>query len=194
MISRFSTLSLLSALVAAGASGQGAYAADAYTVDPAHSAVVFRALHMGASHAWGRFNDISGTFALDESSPSQSVLDFQVKAASIDTGNAARDKHLKSPDFFNAVQFPVISFKSKSVTKGADTYDVTGELTLHGVTRPIRLKIVPVGSGKGPMGAPIAGIDASFMVKQSEFGMTKMVGPIGDDVWVNVSIEGTKKK
>jgi polyisoprenoid-binding protein YceI len=168
-------------------------AADAYTVDAVHSSVVFRAKHMNASHAWGRFNDISGSFALDGSDPSKSVLDFQVKAASIDTGNPARDKHLKGTDFFNAVQYPVISFKSKSVAKTADGYEASGELTLHGVTKPLKVKVTPVGSGKGPTGAAIAGIDASFYVKQSEFGMTKMVGPIGDDVWVNVSIEGVKK-
>ncbi|MDR3636102.1 MAG: YceI family protein [Isosphaeraceae bacterium] len=194
MVSRFSIVSLLSALVLTGFTARDSRAADAYAVDPVHSAIVFRARHMNTSHAWGRFNDLSGTFALDESDPSQSVLDFQVKAASIDTGNAMRDKHLKSPDFFNAVQYPVISFKSKSVTKTADGYEATGELTLHGVTKLLKVKVLPVGSGKGPTGAPIAGIDASFVVKQSDFGMTKMVGPIGDDVWVNVSIEGTKKK
>lgn len=179
--------------VATGIAAPAAQAADAFTADPVHSAVVFRVKHMNTSNAWGRFNDISGGFVLDEADPSQSQLDFQVKTASVDTGNAKRDQHLKGPDFFNAVQFPVIHFKSKSVTKAADGYEVSGDLTLHGQTRPILVKVVKAGSGKGPNGAAIAGIDASFIVKQSQFGMTKMVGPIGDDVWVNVSIEGVKK-
>jgi polyisoprenoid-binding protein YceI len=194
MVSRFSTLSLVCAAVFTGAVGRAANAADTFAVDPVHSAVVFRALHFGTSHAWGRFNDLSGTFALDESAPSQSVLDFTVKAASIDTGNPMRDQHLKSPDFFNAVQYPVISFKSKSVARTGDGYDVTGDLTLHGVTKSVKIKVTPVGAGKDPRGTSISGIDASFTIKQSEFGMTKMVGPIGDDVSVFVSIEGTKKR
>lgn len=194
MSSRFSALALLSAVALSATGVRGSLAADAFTVDTVHSAVVFRVKHMNASNAWGRFNDITGGFTLDQADPSKSQLDFQVKTASVDTGNAGRDKHLKSPDFFNAVQFPVISFKSKSVSKTAEGYDVTGDLTLHGVTKPLQVKVVPVGSGKGPTGAAIAGIDASFTIKQSEFGMSKMVGPIGDDVWVNVSIEGTKKK
>jgi polyisoprenoid-binding protein YceI len=187
-------LTLLSAVVVSGAAVAAGYAADAYAVDPVHSAVVFRARHMNTSHAWGRFNDLTGTFALDDSDPGRSTLDFEVKTASVDTGNTKRDMHLKSPDFFNAVQFPSIRFKSTSVKKGADGYDVTGDLTLHGVTKPIRVKVAPVGTGKNQMGAPIAGIDASFIVKQSEFGMSKMAGAIGDEVWVNVSIEGTQKK
>jgi polyisoprenoid-binding protein YceI len=181
------------ALVSGVALVGGVMAADSFSVDTVHSSVVFRVKHMGASHAWGRFNNITGTFVLDESDPSKAQFDFQVKAASVDTGNAKRDTHLKSPDFFNAVQFPNISFKSKAVAKADDGYDVTGDLTLHGVTKPIRVKVVPVGSGRGPMGAAIAGVDATFTIKQSEFGMTKMVGPLGDDVWVNVSIEGAKR-
>lgn len=193
MVSKISTGLLLGAALLVLPASRDAQAADTYAVDAVHSAVVFRALHMGASHAWGRFNELSGTFSLDEADPARSVLDFQVKTASIDTGNPARDKHLRSTDFFNAIQYPTITFKSKSVAKVGEAYEVTGELTLHGMTRPLKVKVVPVGAGKGPMGAAIRGIDASFFVKQSEFGMTKMVGPIGDDVWVNVSIEGTKK-
>lgn len=169
-------------------------AADVYQVDPVHSAVVFRVKHMNASHAWGRFNELSGSFALDPTDPAGSQVDIKIQTGSVDTGNAKRDQHLKGPDFFNAVQFPSITFKSTSVAKGSDgAYDVTGDLTLHGVTRPVRVKVTPVGTAKGPTGTPVAGVDASFLVKQSDFGMTKMVGPIGDEVWVNVSLEGGKK-
>ena len=170
-----------------------AAAAETYQTDAVHSSVVFRVKHMNTSHAWGRFNDLSGTFTLDEASPAAIALDFTVKADSIDTGNAKRDQHLKSPDFFSAVQYPTIAFKSTAVTKSAKGYDVVGDLTLHGVTKAIKVTLSPVGKGKGPTGGEIAGIDATFTIKQSDFGMKKMVGPIGDDVWVNVSIEGVKK-
>ncbi len=188
-------------LVAAGvltvlsimAVARGAQAAETYAADAVHSSIVYRVKHMDTSYFWGRFNDFSGTFTLDKENPAQGKLDFQVKTDSIDTANAKRDQHLKSPDFFNAVQFPVISFKSSSITKSGAAYEVVGDLTLHGVTRPVSVKVVPTGSGTNQMGKPIAGIDASFTIKRSDFGMNKMVGPVGDEVWVNVCIEGSQK-
>jgi polyisoprenoid-binding protein YceI len=176
--------------LAAGRSGQ---AADTYKADTTHSSTVFRVKHMNASYSWGRFNDLTGSFAIDEANPTESRFEFQVKADSVDTADAKRDQHLKSPDFFNVVQFPTITFKSQSVTKTGNAYEVTGDLTLHGVTKPITLKIVPTGKSKNQMGAPIIGIESSFNIKRSDFGMSKMVGPIGDDVWVNVSVEAAAK-
>ena len=148
---------------------------------------------MNTSYCWGRFNDITGTFAIDEADPSKSVLDFKVKTSSVDTGQPKRDMHLKSPDFFNAVQYPTISFKSKSAVKAGTAYEVTGELTLHGVTKPILVKLTPTGTGKDMAGAAIAGIEASFTIKRTDFGMDKMTGAVGDDIWVTVSVEGAKK-
>jgi polyisoprenoid-binding protein YceI len=166
-------------------------AAETYSVDTVHSTVIFRVKHMNASYAYGRFNDIKGQFGFDEQNPAQSRFDFEVKVASIDTAQPKRDMHLKSPDFFNAVQFPTITFKSKSVTKaGTDEYQVSGDLTLHGVTRPVILKVMKTGSGKGPRGGSIAGLESVFAIKRSDFKMTNMVGPVGDDVVVTVSVEG----
>ena len=127
---------------------------------------------------------------LDETNPAESRFEFQVKADSIDTGIPKRDLHLKSPDFFNAVQFPTIAFKSQSVTKSGDAYDVTGDLTLHGVTKPVKVKVVPTGKSKDMKGTPIAGIEATFTIKRSDFGMSKMSRAVGDDVWITVGIEG----
>src|SRR5215212_9781855 len=92
-------------------------AGPAYKVDTVHSTAIFRVKHMNTSYAYGRFNDISGQFSLDDQDPAQSRFDFVVKTDSIDTASANRDKHLKGPDFFNAVQYPTITFKSKSVAK-----------------------------------------------------------------------------
>ena len=173
--------------------GGSARAADNFAVDPAHSSVVFRVKHMNTSFTWGRFNEMSGSFALDDATPAASALSFEVKTASVDTANAKRDQHLKGPDFFGAVQYPTITFASKTVTSaGADAFDVAGDMTLHGVTRPLTVRVKRTGSGTNPMGKPIAGIEATFVVKRSDFGMSKMVGPVGDDIWVNVSIEGAK--
>lgn len=172
-----------------------ARAADTYKADAVHSSIVFRARHMNTSYFWGRFDDISGTFTLDPSDPSQVKLQFQVKADSVDTNNPKRDQHLKGPDFFNAVQFPTISFTSKSATKAktGNAYLVSGDLTFHGVTRPVTVQVTPVGTGKDMKGTPIAGIEASFTISQKEFGISKMSGMIGDEVWVIAGVEGGKQ-
>ena len=94
-----------------------AHAADTFAADPVHSSVVFRVKHMNTSYAWGRFDNVAGSFALDQADPTQSKLTFTVKAGSVNTNNPARDNHLKSPDFFNAVQYPNITFASESVSK-----------------------------------------------------------------------------
>jgi polyisoprenoid-binding protein YceI len=168
-------------------------AADAYAADPVHSSLVYRVKHMNATYLWGRFNAVTGSFTLDDANPAQCQFEFQVKTDSVDTGNAKRDGHLKSPDFFNAVQFPTIAFKSHSVTKTGEAYEVVGDLTLHGVTKPVTVKVVSTGKGKGPTGAPIAGIEATFMLKRTDFGMSNMVGAVGDEVWVTAGIEGRRK-
>jgi polyisoprenoid-binding protein YceI len=170
-----------------------ARAAETYKADTVHSSVVFRVKHANTAYFWGRFNDISGAFTLDSANPAQVKLDFQVKADSVDTGQPKRDQHLKGPDVFNVVQFPTLSFTSKSVQAAGSGYEVQGDLTLHGVTKPVTVKVTPTGTGKGPTGAAIAGIEATFTVRQSEFGITKLAPAIGDDVWVNVSVEGVKK-
>lgn len=178
--------------LALGSASVPTASAQTFTVDTVHSSVIFRVKHANTSYAYGRFNDITGQFAIVDQDLAQSHFDFQVKTASIDTGNGKRDEHLKSPDFFNAVQFPTIAFKSTSVTKsGPETFQVAGDLTLHGVTRPIKLSLKRTGTGKDMKGKPIVGLEASFFaIKRSEFKMSNMVGPIGDDVWVTVSVEG----
>ncbi len=164
--------------------------AESYKVDPVHSFVLFRIKHMGIGQAYGRFNQSSGTFSIDESDPAKCAIDVTVKAESVDTGNAKRDSHLKSPDFFNAKEFPTIKFKSKTFTKtGERMYDVEGELTLHGVTKPIAVKVEHIGTANDK-----AGIEATFTVKRSEFGMTFGLdnGSLGDEVTVRVGLEGGK--
>ena len=172
--------------------GLSAAAAEMYAADGAHSSLVYRVKHMNTSFFWGRFNNIAGSFTLDEANPGESKFDFQVKADSIDTGIPKRDVHLKSPDFFNVVQFPTISFKSQTVAKSGEAYDVTGDLTLHGVTKPVKVRVVPTGKSV-QRGTPVAGIEATFTIKRAEFGMGNMLDSIGDDVWITVGIEGKRK-
>lgn len=178
------------ALLLAGSIGT-TFAADAYKVDPVHSAVIFRVKHMNTSQAYGRFNDVAGTFELEGNAPAS--MAFTVKVDSLDTANAARDTHLKSAEFFDAGKHPAITFTSKSVKKAGEHHEVTGDLTLKGVTRPVTARVEVVGTGKGPKGGAIAGIEATFTIKRTEFNMPFGAPDlVGDEVRLVVSVEGGK--
>jgi len=167
---------------------------EAFNLDPVHSMVMFRIGHMGVSYTYGRFNEPTGSFNLDFENPSSSMIDIKVETEKVDTANQGRDRHLKSPDFFNSKQFPEITFKSSSFEKtGENTMKVTGDLSLHGVTKPVDVNIVFVGEGETPQGHK-AGFEAEFMIKRSDFGMTKYLenNAIGDEVYLYVTIEGKK--
>ncbi len=168
--------------------------ADQYKVDPVHSSVVFRIKHLGVSYCYGRFDKASGTFSLDEQNPAASAIDVVVEAGSVDTANAQRDTHLRSADFFDATKYPTIRFVSTKVSRqGSGPYTVAGELTLHGVTKPITVEIEATGTGKGMMGETRSGLETVFTIKRTDFGMDKMVGPIADDVRLMIGIEGIRQ-
>jgi polyisoprenoid-binding protein YceI len=166
--------------------------ADEYNVDGTHAAVSFKIAHLGLSWTHGRFNDVSGTFTID---PVASKCSFSLtaKADSIDTNNARRDTHLRSPDFFNAKQFPAITFQSTSVQPTQGGYQVTGNLTLHGVTKPVTFALMGGSKSEFPKGVQRTGFSTELVVKRSEFNMKTMIGAIGDEVYLAISFEGVKK-
>ena len=166
-------------------------AAEAYSIDGAHSFVVFRVNHLGISDSYGRFNEMSGEFQVDGQTPKS--LSFQINAESVDSANEDRDKHLRSPDFFNVKQFPVIKFASKSIEKHGDHFEVTGDLTMLGVTKTVTFEARHTGEGKDPWGNYRSGWHGEFTVKRSDFGMNFMLEGIGDEVAVVVAVEGIKK-
>jgi polyisoprenoid-binding protein YceI len=126
------------------------HAADQYKVDAIHSSVVFRIKHMGVSYCYGRFNDVSGVFHLDEQNPLASEIDVTVATECVDTANAQRDAHLRNADFLDAPKPPTIRFQATKVGRtGAGQFAVEGNLTMHGVTRSIAVEIEPTGAGKG---------------------------------------------
>ncbi len=166
--------------------------AETAVIDPVHSSVLFRIKHLNTSWTWGRFNDVQGGLALEGGVPRE--IDVTVSVDSVDTANAKRDEHLKGPDFFNAKQFPAITFQSTKVTQLDDThYDVEGELTLHGVKENVRIRLEKTGSGRTPMTGPVVGFAAKFKIKRSDFGMKTMVGPVGDEVLIIVALECSVK-
>jgi polyisoprenoid-binding protein YceI len=184
-------LTLVVALI--GAFVLSANAADTFKVDPVHSSVVFSVQHLGVTNFYGRFNDISGTVVFDKDNPSKSSVELSVPVESLDTHNAKRDQSLKSPDYFDAKQFPTITFKSTKVEGSGDTLKVSGDFTVHGVTKRLTVDFKKGGEGKGLQGEMRSGGETRFAIKRSDFGMNFMQGAIGDEVAVILSLEGIKQ-
>jgi polyisoprenoid-binding protein YceI len=171
------------------------FAADTYKVDPVHSTCAFRIKHANVSYFYGRFNAPEGTVMIDDSDPTKTVFDVSIKTASVDTANSKRDDHLKGPDFFNAKEFPTISFKSKEVKSvGENKMEVSGDLTLHGQTKPITVMIERVGTiDNAQLGGHRTGYEASMKIKRSDFGMTKYLEMLGDEVDLRIGLEALKQ-
>ena len=160
-----------------------------YKIDPTHSFVEFRIQHLGFSWLYGRFNDIKGDFSYDEKKPASSRFDVEIATESVDTNHAERDKHLKSKDFLEVDKFPKAAFKTTSF-KGER---LEGVLTLHGVSRPISIKVEKVGEGKDPWGGYRAGFYGTTAIKKSDFGISYNLGPAGETIEFELGIEGIRK-
>ena len=167
-----------------------------YEIDTTHSMIIFRAKHNGVSYNYGRFNEFTGEIMINAIAVPESMVEFEVKAASVDTGNEKRDQHLRSSDFFSAKQFPLITFKSTKVSAKEgkeDILEVTGDLELHGVKKSITVDVEVTGRAKGKEGESLIGFESTFTIKRSEFGMTYGMGPVSDDIRLTVSIEAKHK-
>lgn len=171
-------------------------AAD-YVVDKEgqHAFVDFKISHLGYSYITGTFKDIDGKFSFDAAKPEDSKIEFNVNTASVFTNHAERDKHIASADFLNASKFGKATFVSTSVkSTGANTADVTGDLTLLGVTKPVVVKATFLGEGKDPWGGYRAGFEGTTSIKRSDFGKMMDLGPQSDTMELDISFEGVKAK
>lgn len=168
----------------------------AYTIDSVHSSVGFSLRHLVSKFS-SSFTKVSGTVTYDAANPEASSVAATVEIGSIATANEKRDNHLKSPDFFDAAQFPTATFKSKSWKKtGEDTFDVTGDLTIKDVTKEVVLKAALLGSGPGMGGSIVTGWEATTVIKKADFNLAgpAMLGKVlGDDVALTISIEAGHK-
>jgi polyisoprenoid-binding protein YceI len=163
-------------------------------VDPVHSTVIFRVQHVGAGHVYGVISAPTGDFTIDPNDPAKFSLNGTANLDNLDTKNEARDKHLKSETFFNAKQFPTIEFKSTSAKKtGDNAYDVTGDLTLHGVTKSITVPVTVTGTGKGMQGETRTGLETTFKIKRSDYDMTQLIPAAGDEITIVVAFEGIQQ-
>ncbi|MGX1561836.1 YceI family protein [Streptomyces sp. NPDC055506] len=144
-----------------------------YTIDPAHSTIGFVARHAMVTNVKGSFQDFTGTLHLDGTDPSQSSASLDVVMDSIETGNADRDGHLKSADFFKADEFPTMTFRStKAESLGGDDYRITGDLTILGTTRPLAIDLEFNGAAKDPFGNERVGFEGKAEILRSEWGLT----------------------
>jgi polyisoprenoid-binding protein YceI len=177
-----------------------AVAADTFVVDKNHSEATFQIRHL-VSKVSGRFDDFTGVVVIDRANPAASSVEFTIKTASVNTGVVNRDNDLRSANFFEAEKYPEITFKSTSIKPSAtkDVYDVTGPLTMHGVTKTITLPVEFGGLIKDPWGNDRAGFALSTRLNRKDYGLTwnKALDSGGfmlsDDVSININIEAVKK-
>lgn len=168
-------------------------ATESYRVDPTHSFVTFSISHLGYSLLQGRFNELSGDFVYDADNPAANAITMEVNTASIDSNHAERDKHLRSKDFLNVSKHPVASFKTTGFKPNGDDGVLSGELTLHGVTRPVDVDVQLVGAGEDPWGGFRRGYSGRTTIKRSDFGMDYNLGPAAESMDLHFVVEGVRQ-
>lgn len=172
-----------------------------WTVDAAHSSIDFSVKHMMVSKVKGAFQKFNASVEADPNNLTTANIDFTIDVASIDTRNNDRDNHLRSADFFDVEKYPTMTFKSTKIVKtDDDEYDVTGDVTLHGVTRSETFSVTFEGLAKDPMsGAEKIGFSANGKIKRSDYGLTWNAALetggvlVGDDIKVSIEIEASKE-
>jgi len=191
---RFAVLAVVLAL------GAPVHAADTYTFDKAHTNVGFQVRHIFTLVS-GKFTDFAGTIQVDRAKPESSSVEFTIQAKSIDTSEPRRDDHLRSPDFFDVANNPTITFKSTSLkANGKDSWLVSGDLTMHGVTKQIVLPVTLLGEGKDPFGNEKMGLETGLTISRKDYGLTwnKTLETggvlVADEVKIQIAIEANKAK
>ena len=172
---------------------------ETFNFDPVHSSIAFSVRHLMISKVHGSFKSWTGTLQIDEANPQASSVEVQIDASSVDTKEAQRDDHLRSPDFFDVAKYPQIVFRGTKIEKvGAQEYRVTGDLTIHGVSRTVSLQAEYLGRKKDPWGGERVGFEAKTSVDRKDFGLTfnmPLEGGgfvVGDKVEISLDIEAVK--
>ncbi|MDR0219404.1 MAG: YceI family protein [Enterobacteriaceae bacterium] len=174
----------------------GSAMAANYKIDTAgqHAFIEFRIQHLGYSWVYGSFNKFDGNFTFDEKNPAADKVNVVINTDSVDTNHAERDKHLRSADFLNAAKYPQAKFTSTKVEKKGEQYDIIGNLTLNGVTKPVTLKAKLMGEGKDPWGGYRAGFEAHATLSLQDFKIKTNLGPKSQEVELIISVEGVQEK
>ncbi len=165
-----------------------------FKIDPLHSVAQFWVGHMGVSEFPGRFDAISGSFTVDATHPASDKVSVEVPMESLDTNFEKRNKDLLGPDFFNAKQFPKMTFASTSVKLDSSGQgELVGKLTLHGVTKEVKFSLQRIGAGPDPWGGYRSGYVAKTVIHRSDFGMNYMLNGIADEVRIQLNVEGKRQ-
>lgn len=195
---RRTVLSALTALVLVAAGAPEAWSADRYKIDPVHTSVGFAVRHLVISKVRGQFNEFSGTILYDEDDITRSSVAITIKAASIDTRHAKRDKHLRSPDFLDAEKFPTITFRSERVEKRGDGLVAVGTLTIRGVSKEVAMPFKLHGKVRDPWGNMRIGAEASLTINRHDYGVSwsdRMDNGglvVGNEVEISIAAEAIK--
>jgi polyisoprenoid-binding protein YceI len=171
-----------------------------WNIDPVHTVAEFKVKHMMISNVKGQFTDVSGQLIHDEADSTRSRVEVTINAASIQTREPQRDAHLKSADFFDVEKFPTLTFVSKSVArKGEEELAVTGDLTIHGITRPVTFRVEgPTAASKDPWGNTRIGVSATTKINRKDFGLTWNAALetggilVGDEVTITLDVQFVK--
>ena len=187
---------LVLGLMLAGSIGAAQAETTSYAIDPSHTQVYASYLHFGYSNIAIRFNTVEGEFQFDAAKPANSSLNVKVPISSIDTGVAKLDAHLSSPDFFDVAKFPEATFISTKVTAaGKGKLKLLGDLTIHGVTKPVTFDVTVNNIAVHPMSKkPTAGFDAVAKIKRSDFGVGNYVPNVGDQITMRITMEASEAK
>ena len=188
---KYRLAALLLSMTSLAGSGSPAWATK-FDIDPVHSGIAFYIDHLGFSKVIGVAQEFSGAFDFDATKPEGSSLDVKVKVGSISTNNKQRDGDIQGADWFNATEFPEITFVGKEFKKTSDTTgQITGDLTIAGVTKSTALDVKFNKEGQNPWDkSHVVGFSATTKVKRSDFGMKAALGMIGDDVDLVIQVEG----
>ncbi len=174
----------------------GLSSAEEYLIDTpkAHASIQFRVKHLGISWLYGRFNDFAGRFSYDEKNPAASRVEVVVKTASLDSNHAERDKHLRSADFLDVAKYPEARFVSTAFKdSGGGQAVLEGNLSLHGVTRPLSIAVAATGQGADPWGGYRRGFLGTTSLKLADFGINFDLGPATREVELTLSVEGIRQ-
>jgi polyisoprenoid-binding protein YceI len=175
-----------------------------WTIDPAHSTIGFSVKHMMFTTIHGRFGGVRGTIRVDDDHPRNASVEVEIDTATVNSGDAVRDAHLRSADFFDVATYPTIAFRSTRVEPvsplSRDRWNVVGDLTIHGVTRSVELTAEQTGRGTNPMGAVVAGFEATGKISRKDFGMEFNVPLaeggflVGDEVKISIDVQALREE
>jgi polyisoprenoid-binding protein YceI len=184
------SLALIAALLSAGPASAADYVID---TEKAHAFINWKIKHLGFSWLNGRFDTFKGTFSFDEAKPEASKVKVEIDTGSINSNHAERDNHLRGKDFLDTAQFPTATFESTAVKLDGDKATITGNLTLHGVTKAITIDAKRVGGGTDPWGGYREGFTGTATLPLKDFGITYNLGPASQAVELTLDIEGVRQ-